>query len=66
MSELDNLKHKKPDEKASQKPCEKCGQVDMGQTGEYACPECGLPTTWDTAHPAPAESKPAMKAVEKP
>lgn len=27
--------------------CGKCGQRDMGQTGEYPCSECGLPTTWD-------------------
>ncbi len=27
--------------------CNKCGQIDIGQTGEYPCPECGLPTTWD-------------------
>ena len=28
-------------------PCKKCGQVDNGQTGEYPCSECGLPTTHD-------------------
>jgi len=28
-------------------PCKKCGQRDIGQYGEYACSECGLPTTWD-------------------
>lgn len=27
--------------------CPKCGQTDKGQTGEYACQECGLPTVWD-------------------
>jgi uncharacterized Zn finger protein (UPF0148 family) len=27
--------------------CAKCGQTDSGQTGEYPCPECGLPLTWD-------------------
>lgn len=27
--------------------CPKCGQVDRGQTGEYPCPECGLPLVWD-------------------
>ena len=27
--------------------CQKCGQKDQGQTGEYPCPECGLPTVWD-------------------
>ena len=25
----------------------KCGQEDVGQTGEYPCPECGLPLVWD-------------------
>ena len=30
-------------------PCPKCGQTDHGQTGEYPCPECGLPTVWDEA-----------------
>jgi ParB/RepB/Spo0J family partition protein len=29
------------------KKCPKCGQVDRGQTGEYPCPECGLPSVWD-------------------
>lgn len=29
------------------KPCPACGQVDIGQYGEYPCPECGLPTVWD-------------------
>ncbi len=29
------------------KACPKCGQADHGQTGEYPCPECGLPTLWD-------------------
>lgn len=28
--------------------CTKCGQFDIGQTGEYPCPKCGLPTTWDS------------------
>ncbi len=27
--------------------CPKCRQVDLGQTGEYLCSTCGLPTTWD-------------------
>jgi len=27
--------------------CPKCGQVDTGQTGEYPCSECGLPTMHD-------------------
>ena len=26
--------------------CPKCGQTDVGQYGEYPCPECGLPLTW--------------------
>ena len=29
------------------KPCKTCNQTDHGQTGEYPCPECGLPTVWD-------------------
>ena len=28
-------------------PCKKCGQIDNGQTGEYPCSECGLPTILD-------------------
>ncbi len=28
-------------------PCPKCGQFEVGQTGEYHCSECGLPTVWD-------------------
>jgi hypothetical protein len=28
-------------------PCATCGQIDQGQTGEYACPKCDLPTVWD-------------------
>lgn len=31
--------------------CPSCGQTDKGQTGEYPCPSCGLPRTWDP--PAP-------------
>lgn len=27
--------------------CPVCGQADIGQTGEYPCPRCGLPRTWD-------------------
>lgn len=27
--------------------CPECDQVDVGQTGEYPCKACGLPTTWD-------------------
>lgn len=33
---------KKPDE-----PCPKCGQVPNGQSGEYPCLICGLPTLHD-------------------
>jgi len=29
--------------------CPKCAQTDAGQTGEYPCAECGLPTVWDAA-----------------
>ena len=32
--------------------CQKCGQFDHGQTGEYPCSECGLPVVWDEALPA--------------
>ena len=28
-------------------PCEACGQVASGQSGEYPCPTCGLPTLHD-------------------
>ena len=27
--------------------CPTCGQIDIGQTGKYPCPECGLPRVWD-------------------
>lgn len=27
--------------------CPKCKQVDIGQTGEYPCSECGLPMVWN-------------------
>jgi hypothetical protein len=27
--------------------CAKCGQADNGQTGEYPCSVCGVPTVWD-------------------
>lgn len=27
--------------------CEKCGQTDIGQTGEIPCEVCGLPTVHD-------------------
>lgn len=29
--------------------CATCGQVNRGQTGEYPCAECGVPTLWDDA-----------------
>lgn len=28
-------------------PCDKCGQIDQGQTGEYPCEVCGLPILHD-------------------
>lgn len=34
-------------EEDKNKRCPKCGQTDIGQTGEYTCSECGLPTAWD-------------------
>ncbi len=27
--------------------CNTCHQMNVGQTGEYPCVECGLPTVWD-------------------
>ena len=27
--------------------CSQCGQISVGQSGEYQCPTCGLPTVWD-------------------
>lgn len=33
--------------------CEKCGQEDVGQTGEYPCARCGLPTAHDQAATLP-------------
>jgi len=27
--------------------CDKCKQFEIGQTGEYPCKKCGLPTQWD-------------------
>lgn len=27
--------------------CKKCGQLPNGQTGEYPCSECGIPTVHD-------------------
>lgn len=42
--------------------CAKCGQTDVGQTGEHECPECGLPTLHDEAFAlAPAPSKPVFR-----
>jgi hypothetical protein len=32
---------------ANPETCPKCGQSDTGQTGEYPCVQCGLPTTHD-------------------
>jgi len=29
--------------------CDVCKQIDKGQTGEYPCPKCGLPQTWDSS-----------------
>ena len=29
------------------KPCENCGQTNVGQTGEFPCRACGLPMKWD-------------------
>ncbi|RMC99933.1 hypothetical protein EAY64_06405 [Aquitalea palustris] len=33
--------------------CKKCGQIDIGQYGEYPCPKCGLPTLHEAQQPAP-------------
>lgn len=38
-------------ETASEKPCVKCGQVNIGQTGEYPCATCGFPSLWDESIP---------------
>jgi len=27
--------------------CARCGQINFGQSGEYACLDCGLPTLHD-------------------
>lgn len=35
------------DEEPQPVRCPKCGQMDLGQTGEHPCPKCGLPTVWD-------------------
>lgn len=32
---------------AQAQPCEKCGQVDEGQTGEFPCAQCGLSVAHD-------------------
>jgi hypothetical protein len=49
---------------AADAPCPKCGQLDNGQTGEYPCPTCALPTQHDTppaADPAPYDNRVADK-----
>ncbi len=28
-------------------PCVKCGQINIGQSGEYPCTVCKLATVWD-------------------
>jgi hypothetical protein len=33
--------------------CARCGQVEQGQTGEFPCEDCGLPTMWDGGTPIP-------------
>ncbi len=37
----------KEETQVSGQKCPNCGQVDEGQTGEYPCPECGLPGLHD-------------------
>lgn len=32
-----------------EKICKSCGQSNIGQTGEYPCKVCKLPTTWDSS-----------------
>lgn len=39
------------------KPCELCGQTPRGQSGDFKCPKCDLPTVMDLG--APPEQKPA-------
>ena len=41
--------------------CHVCGQLDVGQAGEYHCPECGLPRLWDDA-----QAGSAATAVDRP
>jgi hypothetical protein len=36
--------------------CAKCGQVGSGQTGEYPCGACGVPTLHDDASASTGES----------
>lgn len=50
---------------AKQTPCPKCGQVDTGQTGEYPCTECGLPTTHDEPAKGKAERPPTWQKLRK-
>ena len=40
-----------PTIETKQEPCPKCGQIWQGQTGEYPCELCGLPTVWDEVQP---------------
>jgi len=41
--------------------CEKCGQVDAGQTGEYPCKGCGLPMVHDDNVSSETEALAAIK-----
>jgi hypothetical protein len=35
--------------------CRDCDQINVGQTGEYPCKTCGLPTTWDDRQSSPVD-----------
>lgn len=45
--------------------CSKCGQADWGQSGEYPCDECGLPTTHDLSPRGAGERAAREKAEER-
>lgn len=42
---------------AQETPCSECAQIDQGQTGEYPCPTCGLPRTWDASRGRPSVAR---------
>jgi hypothetical protein len=42
-------------EREAEPSCKACGQIDHGQTGEYPCAECELPTLHDEPNRPDAE-----------